>query len=847
MTDKKISELNAMTASEIANDDEIVISDTSATHTKKSAISELSTFFGINPEGQRDTVGAMFTAGSHSGVTVTYDDPNDKIDIVLNGSVTDAELGHLNGVTSDIQTQLNNKAGLVSPAFTGNPTATTQTADNNSTRIATTAYVQTELTNYASDSATFTNKGGAISQWTNDSGYTTASSTNTFTNKSGNISQWTNDSNYLTPSSTNTLTNKSIDGAGNTITNVPYTAISNIVDTDITSVSASDNELASSKAIKTYVDAQISGIDTLAEAGDSNISSPSAGQILVHDGTDSFDNQTSTVTLSGAVTGTANMDSSGDFAITTTIPTNTITINGQSVALGGSATIPSVLQSGGTFTGELHLNDDVLLSFGGASGSGDFSISHDSSSNKTIFAEGGAGDLEIRASDFVVKNGANNKTMINAEDGGSVELYEDNTKVFETSATGVDITGNIVVSGTVDGVDVGALNTAVGNLATVATTGLYSDLSGSPTLATVATSGAYSDLSGTPTIPSAIGGATGVDFNDDVKARFGTGNDFEIYHDSSNDVTFLNESGSGNLHIRGSSIIFKSQVDNDDYMKMIENGAVELYHSNTKVAETSTDGIDMPDSKKLQLGDGDDLQLFHDTANSNIISNTGTLKIRSDSTVIRSNDDSEAIASFTKDGAVELYHDNSLTASTDANSWIIHGGKDLALSSGTWTGETGGKIQRHSNHMYFQTVDAGTFIFRNQSGTEVFTVSASNGAVTSTNNITAFSDLRLKKDVKTIENALDKVSKLRGVEYTRKNNDEREIGVIAQEVKEIVPELVSIQENDNSINGDGLKDIHTMKYQNTVGLLIEAIKELKERNEKLELIVNRLITEVEEK
>ena len=47
MTDKKISELNAMIASEIANDDEIVISDTSATHTKKSAISELSTFFGI--------------------------------------------------------------------------------------------------------------------------------------------------------------------------------------------------------------------------------------------------------------------------------------------------------------------------------------------------------------------------------------------------------------------------------------------------------------------------------------------------------------------------------------------------------------------------------------------------------------------------------------------------------------------------------------------------------------------------------------------------------------------------------------------------------------------------------
>jgi len=783
MTDKKISELNAMTASEIANDDEIVISDTSATHTKKSAISELSTFFGINPEGQRDTVGAMFTAGSHSGVTVTYDDPNDKIDIVLNGNVTDAELGHLNGVTSDIQTQLNNKAGLVSPAFTGNPTATTQTADNNSTRIATTAYVQTELTNYASDSATFTNKGGAISQWTNDSGYTTASSTNTFTNKSGNISQWTNDSNYLTPSSTNTLTNKSIDGAGNTITNVPYTAISNIVDTDITSVSASDNELASSKAIKAYVDSQISGIDTLAEAGDSNISSPSAGQILVHDGTDSFDNQTSTVTLSGAVTGTANMDSSGDFAITTTIPTNTITINGQSVALGGSATIPSVLQSGGTFTGELHLNDDVLLSFGGASGSGDFSISHDSSSNKTIFAEGGTSDLEIRASDFVVKNGANNKTMINAEDGGSVELYEDNTKVFETSATGVDITGNIVVSGTVDGVDIGALNTAVGNLATVATTGLYSDLSGSPTLATVATSGAYSDLSGTPTIPTAIGGANGVDFNDDVKARFGTGNDFEIYHDSSNDITFLNETGSGNLHIRGGSIIFKSQTDNDDYIKCIEDGEVSLYHNNAKKLDTTATGIDV----------------------------NGTVTATAFSGSLSGN-----ISQFTNNSGY-------LTQVTSGGATTISAGNGIGLNTGNGT-----------------ITMSGSF----------------SGNFSATGNITAFSsDERLKNFQGKIENALDKVDKLSGYYYEWNDiakgidaeafKDGVEVGVNAQEVEEVMPEVVTQAPIVDIHNLD--TDYKTVYYDKLVPLLIESVKELKNRNERLELIVNRLITEVEEK
>jgi 6,7-dimethyl-8-ribityllumazine synthase len=55
--------------------------------------------------------------------------------------ISTTEVGYLNGVTSAIQTQLNTKAPLASPALTGNPTAPTQTAGDNSTKIATTAYV----------------------------------------------------------------------------------------------------------------------------------------------------------------------------------------------------------------------------------------------------------------------------------------------------------------------------------------------------------------------------------------------------------------------------------------------------------------------------------------------------------------------------------------------------------------------------------------------------------------------------------------------------------------------------------------------------------------------------------
>jgi len=191
---------------------------------------------------------------------------------------------------------------------------------------------------------------------------------------------------------------------------------------------------------------------------------------------------------------------------------------------------------------------------------------------------------------------------------------------------------------------------------------------------------------------------------------------------------------------------------------------------------------------------------------------------------------------LTNGAGYTTYTSNQATNTTSGVSFsgvTINANSDLTLTTGNWTGDKSGKIQRHSTHMYLQTDNAGRWIFRSSNGSERLYIEASSGALVSSNNITAFSDVRLKKDVKTIENALDKVCAMRGVEYTRKSNDEREIGVIAQEVKDVVPELVKIEENTDSFN-EGISDIHTMKYQNTVGLLIEAIKELEARIKELE-------------
>ena len=92
------------------------------------------------------------------------------------------------------------------------------------------------------------------------------------------------------------------------------------------------------------------------------------------------------------------------------------------------------------------------------------------------------------------------------------------------------------------------------------------------------------------------------------------------------------------------------------------------------------------------------------------------------------------------------------------------------------------------------------------------------------------SDERIKTNIKIIENALDKTLLLRGVEYNdiRIEPEKKKIGLIAQEVELIIPEVVRTSEDD------GLKSI---EYQNIVGLLVEAIKQLNNKVTNLENIL----------
>jgi hypothetical protein len=104
--------------------------------------------------------------------------------------------------------------------------------------------------------------------------------------------------------------------------------------------------------------------------------------------------------------------------------------------------------------------------------------------------------------------------------------------------------------------------------------------------------------------------------------------------------------------------------------------------------------------------------------------------------------------------------------------------------------------------------------------------SLSLNALNATGNVTAFSDIRVKDNIEQIEGALDRISRIRGVTYTRTDLEDKERrygGVIAQEIEQVLPEAIFERDDRKAVD-----------YNATIGLLIEAVKELTARVAELE-------------
>ena len=189
----------------------------------------------------------------------------------------------------------------------------------------------------------------------------------------------------------------------------------------------------------------------------------------------------------------------------------------------------------------------------------------------------------------------------------------------------------------------------------------------------------------------------------------------------------------------------------------------------------------------------------------------------------------------------QRWEDNGSTVGyLGANSSVCFYAGDSSGNGRFFASQNGSEVKQISSattaYYRFQTNGTDRNYFYQSGGNEIGFLTTSggwafkcdnSGNVTATGNVTAYSDIRLKEDIEPIEGALERVGKLQGVEYTRKSTGKREIGFVAQSVIEHEPSLVDIMDTSTAHTDEAFSDLHVMKYQNTVALLVEAVKELK--------------------
>ena len=294
--------------------------------------------------------------------------------------------------------------------------------------------------------------------------------------------------------------------------------------------------------------------------------------------------------------------------------------------------------TGNTFTGDNRYNDNAKALFGTGS---DLEIYH--SGSHSYIEDIGTGNLNIVSNRFQVLNQGKTQHIAKFIENAAVELYYDNSKKFETTSTGIKVTGTT--------------NT------------------GSVFLGDFRVKG--TDDSNFVTFKPA---ENLVRWHDNDKATFGDDNDLQIYHDGSH--SYIDESGTGNLYIRNGT-------KNSIWCKT--DGEVKLYYDDSAKLETTSTGATVTGSLvatsnieaqgAFKLGNGNyaifgasnGMFIYH-TGNTGIIdNNVGTLKILSDSILLRNDAEDHDYIKCTNGGSVDLYYDNVKTFETTSDGIDVQG------------------------------------------------------------------------------------------------------------------------------------------------------------------------------
>ncbi|MAK56747.1 MAG: hypothetical protein CML17_13045 [Pusillimonas sp.] len=315
----------------------------------------------------------------------------------------------------------------------------------------------------------------------------------------------------------------------------------------------------------------------------------------------------------------------------------------------------------GTITGtDLATNVDLVDNQKLRIGTGnDLLIYHDS--NDSYIQDNGTGKLVLATNgtriDFF--DTANSATLAKFITGGAVELYHNNNKKFETTSAGVELTGSM--SGLTTSGDV-AFNSGTTNK------NILFDAS-----------------------------QISLEFDDGVRATFGYDRDLQIYHDGNH--SYIDDAGTGNLYIQSNHVNIDSK-NGEQFINCIQDGAVELYHDNSKKFETTSGGATVTGTCTATTFSGSGASLTSIPAGQL----TGTI----DADTL----DSISSASFLRSDAADTAS-GDITFSGGSGAATIAADSDIRFAnSSTWTGNTtAAKIQLYSNVLYIGIGPSG-LIFR---------------------------------------------------------------------------------------------------------------------------------------
>ena len=326
-----------------------------------------------------------------------------------------------------------------------------------------------------------------------------------------------------------------------------------------------------------------------------------------------------------------------------------------------------------------------------------------------------------------------------------------------------------------------------------------------------------------------------IDLEDSSVVKLGTDDDFQLSYDNGNNQALISMATGKRLKLKCDQLHINNAADNSNILLADDTGAVSLFHGTSEKFKTQSGGISVTGNISVS-GTVDGRDVASDGSKLDGIESGATADQSASEilTLIKTVDGSgSGLDADTLDGVSSgsfLRSDTADTASGDitftggGGAVMINDGSDIRLQSNSngWTGDYGAKLQHHSNYLYMQGGSSG-HILRNPSGTNVVTVDTS-GNLTAQGNVTAYSDARLKTNVNTINDALSIVGKLRGVSFDWKESGKPSIGVIAQEVEKVLPELVLTQQ---VLDPTGEKEVKSVDYGKIVGVLINAINELK--------------------